>query len=276
MAAVSLTSSTPAANAATGSPAIAPPSAATPPAATPPAATRPVTALTPGTALTVAGGVGGPGTATKLGIKPCGLALGSGGLYLSEGAVVRRLGPVTDQLTAVAGVGTAGISADGSRAAGSQLDNACDLSTDHFGNLVLTETVSNRIRLVATSTGTFYGQAMTKGDVYTVAGDGTRGFSGDGGPATSAELNLPQAVIVDGAGNLVVADTTSNRIRVVAARTGTFYGRAMTKGDIYTVAGNGVAGLSGNGHPAVNAELNLPQAGYGSCRPGPDGSGANP
>ena len=93
------------------------------------------------------------------------------------------------------------------------------------------------------STGTFYGQAMTAGDIYTVAGDGKHGFSGDGGPATAAELSLPgRRGGWTRAGNLVIADTGNNRIRVVAASTGTFYGQAMTAGDIYTVAGDGSRG----------------------------------
>ena len=70
--------------------------------------------------------------------------------------------------------------------------------------------------MVAASTGTFYGQAMTAGDIYTVAGTGTGGFSGDGGPALSAELNRPQGVAVDAAGDLLVVDVGSNRIREVA------------------------------------------------------------
>ena len=75
------------------------------------------------------------------------------------------------------------------------------------GNLLIADTDNNRIRVVAASTGTFYGQAMTAGDIYTVAGDGTSGFSGDGGPATAAELNRPAGVAVDAAGNLLIADT---------------------------------------------------------------------
>ena len=111
---------------------------------------------------------------------------------------------------------------------------------------------------MAASTGIFYGQPMTAGDIYTVAGDGTAGYSGDGGPAASAELNNPNGVGVDAAGNLAIADTYNHRIRVVAASTGTFYGQPMTVGDIYTVAGNGQDGFSGDGNLATKAELHLP------------------
>ncbi len=65
-------------------------------------------------------------------------------------------------------------------------------------------------------TGTFYGQAMTAGDIYTVAGGGTAGFAGDGGPATSADLNGPQGVAVTPAGDLIIADSQNWRIRAVA------------------------------------------------------------
>jgi hypothetical protein len=70
--------------------------------------------------------------------------------------------------------------------------------------------------MVAASTGTFYGQAMTAGDIYTVAGDGDLGYSGDGGPATSAELDTPYGVAVDGSGNLVIADTQNGLVRLVS------------------------------------------------------------
>ena len=100
---------------------------------------------------------------------------------------------------------------------------------------------------------------MTAGDIYTVAGTGTPGYSGDGGPAAAAELDNPDGVAVDRAGNLVIGDTYNNVIRVVAARTGTFYGQAMTAGDIYTVAGDGTPGYAGDGGPAAAAELDSPQ-----------------
>ena len=73
------------------------------------------------------------------------------------------------------------------------------------------------------------------------------------------ELNFPCGVTVGGAGNLVIADTDNNRIRVVAASSGTHYGQVMKAGDIYTVAGNGSNGFSGDGGPATAAELGEPE-----------------
>jgi DNA-binding beta-propeller fold protein YncE len=90
------------------------------------------------------------------------------------------------------------------------------VTLDHSGNLVVADLGGSRVRVVAAGTGTFYGQAMTAGDICTAAGNGTGGFSGDGGPALSAELNRPQGVAVDAAGDLLVVDVGSNRIREVA------------------------------------------------------------
>jgi sugar lactone lactonase YvrE len=151
-----------------------------------------------------------------------------------------------------------GFSGDGGPATSAELYFPQGVAVDGAGNLVIADTTNGRIRVVAASTGTFYSQAMTAGHIYTVAGDGTEGFSGDGGPATSAELGLPRSVAVDGAGNLVIADTTNGRIRVVAASIGTFYGQPMTAGDIYTVAGDGTEGFSGDGGPATSAGLHGP------------------
>ena len=167
----------------------------------------------------------------------------------------------------IAGNGTAGFTGDGGRAARAELNAPGSVVPGRAGNLVIADTGNERVRVVAVSTGTFYGQAMTKGDIYTVAGNGTPGFAGDGGPATSAEFHNPDSVAVDGAGNIAVADTVSgsvpadmgnNRVRVVAAATGTFYGVSMTVGDIYTVAGNGTPGFSGDGGPATGAEVDQP------------------
>jgi hypothetical protein len=95
----------------------------------------------------------------------------------------------------------------------------------------------------------------TSGDIYTVAGDGYGashgfgGFSGDGGPATSAELYAPLGVTVDGTGNIYIADSANDRIRKVDAATGI----------ITTFAGNGIQGYSGDGGPAIDAEIALPE-----------------
>jgi sugar lactone lactonase YvrE len=87
----------------------------------------------------------------------------------------------------------------------------------------------------------------TSGTITTFAGNGTQGFSGDGGPATSAGLSYPGGVAVDAAGNLYIADTSNHRVRKVS-----------TSGTITTVAGNGTFGFSGDDGPATNATLSYP------------------
>ena len=133
------------------------------------------------------------------------------------------------------------------------------VTVDAAGNLVFCDERDNRIRVVAVKSGTFYGQAMTAGDIYTIAGTGRRGTTGDGGPATKAEVGEPAGVTLDAAGNLLIATRNGGRIRVVAAAAGTFYGQAMTAGDIYTIAGGGTGGL-GDGGPATSATLQQPGA----------------
>ena len=78
---------------------------------------------------------------------------------------------------------------------------------------MIADTFNSRIRVVAARTGTFYGQAMTAGHIYTVAGNGLVAYSGDGGPGIKAELNNPYSVAVNGAGTLIIADTANQRIR---------------------------------------------------------------
>ena len=157
----------------------------------------------------------------------------------------------------IAGNGTEGFSGGGP-ATSAELASPIGAAIDASGNLVITDNSNFRVRVVAAATGTFYGQAMTAGDIYTIAGNGTEAFSGDGGPATSAELANPAGVTVDASGNIAIADVNNNRIRLVAAATGSFYGQPMTTGDIHTVAGNGTDGFSGDGGPATSAELNGP------------------
>jgi len=211
-----------------------------------------------GTITTIAGGVGGPAKATTVAVSPCGARFAGGSLYVGDIAAIRQISPASDQLTTPVGTGSTTPFGDGGPATQANLDGSCTAVLDPAGNLVVADIFDNRIRVVAAASGTFYGRPMTAGDIYTVAGNGTFGFSGDGGPATGATLRYPQSVAVDGAGNLVLTDTHNNRIRVVAASTGTFYRRTMTAGDIYTVAGGGHH--LGDGGPAIAGQLNTPQS----------------
>ena len=214
-------------------------------------------AVPSGTITTVAGGVGGPAKATTVAVSPCGARFAGGSLYVGDIAAVRQISLASGQLTTPVGTGSTTPLGDAGPATQASLNGSCTAVLDPAGNLVVADIFDNRIRVVAAITGTFYGKHMTAGDIYTVAGDGSLGFSGDGGPATGAQLNSPQSVAVDGAGNLVITDTHNNRIRVVAAATGTFYKQAMTAGDIYTVAGGGKH--LGEGGPATNGQLDTPQ-----------------
>ena len=111
------------------------------------------------------------------------------------------------------------------------------MAVDGSGNLYIADIDNNRIRKVSAT-----------GIITTVAGNGTVGYSGDGGPATSAQLNVPFGVAVDASGNLYIADAYNHRIRKVSAT-----------GIITTVAGNGSGGYSGDGGPATSAQLDGPQ-----------------
>jgi hypothetical protein len=89
------------------------------------------------------------------------------------------------------------------------------VAVDAAGNLVIADYGDNRVRVVAAGTGAYYGVSMTAGDIYTVAGTGAQGFSGDGGPAASATLHYPQGVTVDGSGDVLVTDSGNNRVRMI-------------------------------------------------------------
>jgi trimeric autotransporter adhesin len=135
--------------------------------------------------------------------------------------------PASGIINTVAGNGTNGYSGDGGLATSAEIAYPPGMAVDSFGNIYIADTANNRIRKVTASTG----------DISTVAGNGTAGYSGDGGLATSAKLNWPESVAVDTSGNLYIADTDNNRVRKVTASTGY----------ISTVAGTGAAGDSGNG-----------------------------
>jgi len=179
-------------------------------------------------------GDGGPATNAQL-VSPLGVAIdGSGNLYVSDlSNVIRKVATATGIITTVAGNGAAGYSGDGGPAINARLNHPSRMAVDNSGNLYFADTGNNVIRKVAAATGI----------VTTVAGNGTAGYSGDGGPASSASLSGPQGVAVDGSGNLYIADDAA--IRKVAAATGV----------ITTVAGKGTGGYSGDGGPAIKAQI---------------------
>jgi uncharacterized protein (TIGR03437 family) len=181
------------------------------------------------------GGDSGPATSAQLN-DPAGVAVDSAGnLYIADNGRIRKVS--NGVITTVAGGGLS--LADNIPATSAQI-GPYGVAVDSAGNLYVADLPNNRVRKVS------------NGVITTVAGNGTQGFSGDGGPATSAQLHDPEGVAVDSAGNLYIADTFNQRIRRVS------------NGVISTVAGNGFGGLyssggfSGDNGPGVGAELGQP------------------
>ncbi len=176
------------------------------------------------------------------------LALAAGALLstvpVAPAFAATILGATPLTITTVAGNGTVGPFGDGGPAVAAQLHHPDGAAVDLAGNLYIADSANNRIRKVVNPT------VIDADIISTVAGDGTSGFKGDGGPATLAELNGPSSIAVDQAGDIFIADTGNNRIREVLAA-----------GRIKTVAGNGRCGPGipvGNGLPAVHASLCVP------------------
>ncbi len=155
----------------------------------------------------------------------------------------------------IAGNGTAGSTGDGGAATSAELHSPASVAFDAHGDVVIADTTNKVVRFVPATTGTYYGQSMTADDIYTIAGDGTSGYTGNGGAATSAELSALNSVSLDGAGDLVIADSLNAAVRFVPVASGTHFGQSMTADHIYTIAGDGTGGYSGNGGPATSAEL---------------------
>jgi sugar lactone lactonase YvrE len=226
--------------------------------------------LVPGNVITVAG-VYRNWTSTQDGVlatqanldQPASMAIdGAGNLYIADSAhnrirmVAAPIPPATAGIiTTIAGTGVADYTGDGQSASAATLSNPSGVALDGAGNLYIADTGNNVIRKITAATG----------DISTVAGNGTPGYrlADDGGLATLAELNLPQGITVDGSGNLYIADTANQRIRMVTAPI-----PPAVAGIISTVAGDGdVSGIgdgkgtySGDGGRAIDAGLSLPYA----------------
>ena len=183
------------------------------------------------------GGDGGQATAAEL-WEPAGVVVDAvGNVYIADYGNSRiRTVNTAGIISTFAGNGTNAYSGDGGQASSAELYGPNGVAFDAAGNVYIADTDNNRIREVTTA-----------GIISTIAGNGTTGYSGDGGQATAAELNLPYGIAVDAASNVYIAVERNNRIRTVS-----------TAGIISTVAGNGTLGYSGDGGQATAAEFNYP------------------
>ncbi|MGA1984234.1 MAG: Ig-like domain repeat protein [Acidobacteriaceae bacterium] len=186
------------------------------------------------------GGDGGPATSAMLDV-PADVKLdGAGNLYIADSAnhAVRMVNAATGIIQTIAGIGgQAGYSGDGGPATQALLSNPDGIAFDGDHTLYISDTGNNVIRKVN----------LTTGIITTVAGTGTAGFSGDGGPATSGQLNNPWGIALGSDGSLYIADLSNNRIRKVSP-----------SGTLSTLAGNGGNGFAGDNGPATAALLNVP------------------
>ncbi len=181
-------------------------------------------------------GDGGPAVQAEL-RSPEDVAIdSSGNLYIAEYAndAIRRVSP-NGIITTVAG-GRWGRGGDGGPATEAGLNGPSGVAGDNLGNLYIADQWNHRIRKVDKD-----------GIITTLAGNGSEGYSGDGGPAAQAQLHGPTSIAVDTAGNIYIADWGNNRVRKVDVN-----------GIISTFAGNGIAGFSGDGGAAAQAQLQAP------------------
>lgn len=193
-----------------------------------------------GTGSPTFSGDGGAATSASIS-NPNATALdAAGNVYIADTGNnrIRKITISNGTISTVAGNGSATFSGDGGAATTASLAGPKGVYVDGAGNIYIADTVNHRVRKVAAATGF----------ITTVAGIGTAGFSGDGGPATAAQLNSPVAVILDAAGNIYISDTFNNRIRRIDIATG----------NIRTVAGGGNS--SAENISATSSDLSRPLA----------------
>ncbi len=221
---------------------------------------------------------GSAATAAELN-NPAGVAVDAvGNIYIADyyNNIIRKITPSGIIIT-IAGNGTAGFGGDGGSATAAELRTPSGVTMDAIGNIYISDYSNNIIRRVTPA-----------GIISTIAGNGTPGFSGDGGNATNAELDGPYGVVVDAIGNIYFTEDFNGIIRKVTPvgiistiaaglsypkgialdATGNIYiaddgnnriRKVTLAGIISTLAGNGISGFSGDGGNATNAELNSPR-----------------
>lgn len=187
-------------------------------------------------------GDGGAGTQAQVN-NPYGLTIGpDGALYFCEigNHRVRRLDLKTNVISTAAGSGQKGYSGDGGPALAAALNEPYEVRFDPAGNMFFAEMQNHVVRRVDAKTRT----------ISTVAGTGTAGFSGDGGPANQAQLRQPHSIAFDGEGRLLICDIGNHRIRRVD----------LKSGKIETWAGTGARGPTPDAAPVAGTPLNGPRA----------------
>ena len=194
-----------------------------------------------GTGMAGYGGDGGPATAARLQIPALMRLDNTGNLFFCDNANhrVRKITPL-GTITIIAGNGIPGSSGDGGTAVSAAISFPAGVAPDASGNIYISDAVHNVIRKVNSA-----------GIISTFAGTGTAGYTGDGGPASTARLNYPQDIFIDASGNIYFSDTYNNVVRKI-----------NIAGIISTVAGSGTAGFSGDGGPATAAQLHYPVGVY--------------
>ena len=173
--------------------------------------------------------------------RPYGIVLdATGNLYISAqyNYRIRKVTVPTSVITTIAGTGSSGYSGDGGLATSATLNLPTGIAIDNVGNIYIAGYFNPAIRKITISTGI----------ITTIAGSSSSGYSGDGGPATSATMNRPNGVALDSANNVYIADYNNNVIRKVSITTGT----------ITTIAGTGTATYSGDNGPPTSAAINVP------------------
>jgi len=189
------------------------------------------------------GGDGGPPTAAQMNTVSGVAVDGNGSVYITDYAnsrIRKVLAAFTPVIKTIAGTAVPGYSGDGGPATAAQVQNPSYIIVDDVGNVYFSDRNNHRVRFINTS-----------GIITTIAGNGVPGFSGDGGPATAAQLNHPEGITF-GAGGLLVSDNENNRIRKIEIMPD------GTSGVIGTFAGTGVAGYSGDGGAATAATIRSP------------------
>ncbi|MFZ4516653.1 MAG: fibronectin type III domain-containing protein, partial [Acidimicrobiia bacterium] len=207
---------------------------------------------TNGTVTTIAGtgtsgysGDGGPATNAQL-AAPYGVAVDSAGnVYIADTSNqrVRKISTNDGKITTIAGTGVSGHSGDGGTATNAQLSAPYGVAVDSAGNVYIADTGNDRVRKISTN-----------GIITTIAGNGSRGYSGDGGPATNAQLGFLQSLAIDGTGNLYIA--TPNDVRKITV-SGTIF--PVTASGIGNVKSIGGVGTDPSGQVLITAKN-----GYGS------------